>query len=94
MARQSIFEQLATCSIGINGSAQSVVSQSGCSQDEQLTPKEQYANLVNARHRVELILKQYPKGWHQRSDFVQMLNDINGQQAALRKQYPKLSRKR
>ncbi|WP_352338248.1 hypothetical protein [Psychrobacter sp. 16-MNA-CIBAN-0192] len=92
MARQSMFERLATCTIGVNGSAQSVVSQSGCSHDEKLSPKDEYQNLVRSRHRIELVLRGHSKSWVHRAEFVRILNDINEQQAALRKQHPRLGR--
>lgn len=88
MAMQSIFEQLATCTIAVNSTALSVVGQSGCAYDDTLSIKEQYANLVKARKGIEAVLSNAPKGWARRPEFLRRLNQINKKQSALRKKYP------
>lgn len=89
MSKQTMFEQLLTCTVPVNGSAANAVSQKGCSKDDRLSPREQMDNCNRALRRLESIVQGMEKSFPKRKEAIAKLEEVKKQKAQLLKEYPR-----
>lgn len=89
MSKQTLFDKLMVCTMPVNGSAGSVVSQAGCNSNECLLPREQMDNCNAALRRLESIVQGIEKGHPKRKMVIIKLEEVKKEKALLLQKYPR-----